>query len=78
MINKAHKCKKSNFNYYIPTLNILLVIKIFMFKLKLTIVNTIDYLMASLNPSRFSIAMPTPLITQNNGSSAMKEATFVL
>lgn len=35
------------------------------------------YLIASLKLSRFSIAMPTPLITQNNGSSTTNEATPV-
>ena len=33
------------------------------------------YLIASLNLSKFSIAIPTPLITQNKGSSTTNEAT---
>ena len=44
--------------------------------LKSKIYNLI-YLIASLKLSRFSIAIPTPRMTQNNGSSTTKEATPV-
>ena len=41
------------------------------------VIIVIGYLIASLKLSRFSIAMPTPLITQKIGSSTTKAGTPV-